>query len=162
MAHQIWKDYNKYYSFSSLSLRKFIWAFSRLGDLKSAFETLQMMVALAISGALRSPARGGLSSSRLDIPIPSKSESILDRSSENKMKNRSDKATSYGNDLQLNCSTISNNEVFSSALCTPRREALPISMELRWSFNDVLHSCAKARDGILADKLLQQVLTTYL
>ncbi|KAI4388505.1 hypothetical protein MLD38_000826 [Melastoma candidum] len=157
VAHQIWKDYSKHYSLSSLSLRKFIWAFSRLGDLDTAYITLQMMVDLAISNGLHNPSIGVLSSSRLDIPIPSKSEPILDRSGEKEMKNRSSRATSCGNDLQLICSTI-NSDACSSALSTLRIERPSISKELRWSFNDVLHSCAKARNGILADKLFQQMI----
>ncbi|KDO43134.1 hypothetical protein CISIN_1g004279mg [Citrus sinensis] len=71
-VHEIWEDYIKHYSLSIFSLRKFVWSFTRLRDLKSAYETLQHMVALAMMGKLyiNRTSEGRLRSSRLDIPIP--------------------------------------------------------------------------------------------
>ncbi|XVE94428.1 hypothetical protein REPUB_Repub02eG0007700 [Reevesia pubescens] len=75
-VHEIWKDYIKHYCQNIISLRKFIWCFTRLKDLRSAYEALQDMVALAISGKLFVSRTGErrLYFSRLDFPIPSKGE----------------------------------------------------------------------------------------
>ncbi|XP_058115030.1 pentatricopeptide repeat-containing protein At1g76280 isoform X4 [Magnolia sinica] len=71
-VHEIWKDCIKYYNPSIISLRKFVWSFARLSDLRSAYNVLQRMVALALKGSasVRMSADGRYQSSRLDIPIP--------------------------------------------------------------------------------------------
>ncbi|XP_048129829.1 O-fucosyltransferase 16-like isoform X6 [Rhodamnia argentea] len=51
-VRHIWMDYSKHYNLDLPSLRKFIWSFTRLRDLKSAYESLQLMVALATEGTL--------------------------------------------------------------------------------------------------------------
>lgn len=75
-VHEIWKDCTKYYSPSIISLRKFVWSFTRLGDLGSAYDALQSMVALAFRGSssVGASAAGRFQSLRLDIPIPSNNE----------------------------------------------------------------------------------------
>uniref|UniRef100_A0A1D1YHD1 Pentatricopeptide repeat-containing protein At1g76280 n=1 Tax=Anthurium amnicola TaxID=1678845 RepID=A0A1D1YHD1_9ARAE len=72
LAHEIWRDLRKYYSPSIISLRKFIWSFTRLGDLQSAYIILQYMVSVAVceSDSLRKSGEGRFLSSRLDIPMP--------------------------------------------------------------------------------------------
>lgn len=75
-VHEIWKDCNKYYSPSIICIRKFVWSFTKLGDLVSAYDALQHMVALAFRGSfsVRASADGRFQSSRLNIPIPSNGE----------------------------------------------------------------------------------------
>ncbi|KAK1316536.1 Pentatricopeptide repeat-containing protein [Acorus calamus] len=70
-VHEIWKDCAKHYSPNIVTLRKFIWSFSILGDLESAFIALKHMVALALRGSVsvRLSAEGRYHSN-LDIPIP--------------------------------------------------------------------------------------------
>ncbi|XP_061959942.1 pentatricopeptide repeat-containing protein At1g76280 isoform X3 [Populus nigra] len=70
-VYEIWKDYIKHFSPSILTLQKFIWSFTRLRDLKSAYEKLQHMVVLAIRGNtfVQTSSRGQLYPSRLNIPI---------------------------------------------------------------------------------------------
>lgn len=57
-------------------MRKFVWSFTKLGDLVSAYDALQHMVALAFRGSfsVRASADGRFQSSRLNIPIPSNEE----------------------------------------------------------------------------------------
>ncbi|KAJ0986773.1 hypothetical protein J5N97_005129 [Dioscorea zingiberensis] len=73
-VHEIWEDCVRYYSPSIIILRKFIWSFTRLHDLQSAYNVLQHMVSLALANkgisSLRKSATGRYQSSRLDIPIP--------------------------------------------------------------------------------------------
>ncbi|KAL5557746.1 hypothetical protein UlMin_033957 [Ulmus minor] len=128
---EIWNESIKHYSLSMISLRKFIWSFTRLGDLKSACKTLQKMVVSAItegSSVYRS-AEGKLCSSRLDIPIPSKHEVG--------MKPRKSEHVQVG---MLN--------VYTS------KSAMKI---LRWSFSDVIHACAKLKNYGLAEQLTAQM-----
>ncbi|CAI8585801.1 unnamed protein product [Vicia faba] len=71
-VHIIWREYIKLYSMSIIALRKFIWSFTRLGDLKSANRTLQQLVALATREniSIARTVYGKLYSTRLDIPVP--------------------------------------------------------------------------------------------
>ncbi|PKA58288.1 Pentatricopeptide repeat-containing protein [Apostasia shenzhenica] len=76
-VHDLWKDYNKQYTPSILILRKFIWSFTRLNDMESAFRVLQYMVKV-ISGKcffLGRFGQGLYQMSSLDIPIPPVSKS---------------------------------------------------------------------------------------
>ncbi|MCL7040033.1 hypothetical protein MKW94_010790 [Papaver nudicaule] len=70
-VHNIWKEFTKYYTPSIICLRHFICAFTRFGDLVSACQVLQHMVALALQGGQLSmtSSEGKYMSSRLDIPI---------------------------------------------------------------------------------------------
>ncbi|GAU45008.1 hypothetical protein TSUD_87990 [Trifolium subterraneum] len=72
-VHIIWQEYIKVYSMSVISLRKFIWSFTRLGDLQCAYRTLQQMVSLAMREniSIGRTVYGKLYSTRLDIPVPS-------------------------------------------------------------------------------------------
>ena len=81
VAHLIWKEYMTYYSLSIFSLRKFIWSFTRLGDLESAYVALQHMVVLVFNGNIfiNRSADGKLYSSRLDISLPRNSDVVLKR-----------------------------------------------------------------------------------
>lgn len=75
-VYEIWKDYIKHFSPSILTLQKLIWSFTRLRDLKSAYEKLQHMVVLAIRGNtfVQTSSRGQLYPSRVNIPIHSNCE----------------------------------------------------------------------------------------
>lgn len=75
-VYEIWKDYIKHFSPSILTLQKFIWSFTRLRDLKSAYEKLQHMVVLAIRGNtfVQTSSIGQLYPSRVNIPIHSNCE----------------------------------------------------------------------------------------
>ncbi|XP_020572302.1 pentatricopeptide repeat-containing protein At1g76280 isoform X2 [Phalaenopsis equestris] len=71
-VHGLWKDCIEHYNPSIIVLRKFIWSFTKLHDLESAYKVLQYMVSLVKKGctSLRKSAAGRYQSSRLDIPIP--------------------------------------------------------------------------------------------
>ncbi|XP_073113070.1 pentatricopeptide repeat-containing protein At1g76280 isoform X4 [Elaeis guineensis] len=71
-VHEIWKDCTRYYSPSIITLRKFVRSFTKLGDLESAYNVLQLMMAIARqeSASVTISATGRYRSSRLDIPIP--------------------------------------------------------------------------------------------
>lgn len=75
-VYEIWKDYIKHFSPSILTLQKLIWSFTRLRDLKSAYEKLQHMVVLAIRGNtfVQTSSIGQLYPSRVNIPIHSNCE----------------------------------------------------------------------------------------
>lgn len=137
---------------SIMSLRKFIWSFTRLGDLKSAYETLQHMVALAVRGRLfiRTNVEGKLCSSRLDIPIPSNGEVTL---KEDSVVLKIDSHVE-----QCTVSSTQNGEIENARMCLLNKyKGMPMMKVLRWSFSDVIHACAQAQNGGLAEELMQQV-----
>ena len=80
-AHEMWKEYMTYYSLSIFSLRKFIWSFTGLGDLESAYAALQHMVALVFNGSIfiNRSGDGKLYPSRLNISIPKNGDMSLKR-----------------------------------------------------------------------------------
>lgn len=151
---------------SIIPLRKFIWSFTRLGDLKSAYETLQYMLALVMRGncSVNKTFEGKLYSSRLDIPIPSNCESSFKKLDleENKQSAPSiycenldghavtaDQCTTFG--LDFGESENVPLDVLGIHITTP------VMKVLRWSFGDVIHACAKLRNGGLAEQLVLQV-----
>uniref|UniRef100_A0ACD5WN04 Uncharacterized protein n=1 Tax=Avena sativa TaxID=4498 RepID=A0ACD5WN04_AVESA len=75
-VHDLWKDCTRYYSPSIITLRKFVKAFSTLGDLQSAYHILQRMVVLAgeRTDHLRVSSKRRCQSTRLDIPVPALNE----------------------------------------------------------------------------------------
>ncbi|KAB2044762.1 hypothetical protein ES319_D01G112700v1 [Gossypium barbadense] len=153
-VREIWEDYIKHYSLNIISLRRFIWSFTRLKDLKSAYETLQHMVALAISGKhfVSRTDEGRLYSSRLDIPIPSKSElgSLNVQSGENEQ--------SLAFKFDIDSSNIERSKSISATVgMLNNYKNLPVMEVLRLSINDVLHACAQARAYGLAEQLMMLI-----
>ncbi|KAB2096435.1 hypothetical protein ES319_A01G108200v1 [Gossypium barbadense] len=150
-ARDIWEDYIKHYSLNIISLRRFIWSFTRLKDLKSAYETLQHMVALAISGKhfVSRTDEGRLYSSRLDIPIPSKSE----LGSQNVQSGENEQSVAFKFDTDS--SNIERSKSISATVgMLNNYKNLPVMEVLRLSINDVLHACAQARAYGLAEQLM--------
>ncbi|KAJ0255927.1 Pentatricopeptide repeat-containing protein [Hirschfeldia incana] len=137
-VNEILKHYVDHYSLSILSLRKFIWSFTRLGDLKSAYELLQHMVALASRGELFVKFKSGkLHSTRLDIPIPSNGQT------------GSEKVEIRG---------VNDHTVSSSKVALPKGQSnIPATRILRWSFNDVIHACGQSKNSELAEQLMLQM-----
>ncbi|URE38977.1 PPR repeat [Musa troglodytarum] len=80
-VHEIWKEYTRYYSPSVIMLRKFIWCYSKLGDLDSGIAALKHFLVLARQGSasLSISGTGNYQSSALDIPIPTKEKSYEKR-----------------------------------------------------------------------------------
>ncbi|WZZ07079.1 hypothetical protein YC2023_093000 [Brassica napus] len=135
-VNEILKHYVDHYSLSILSLRKFIWSFTRLGDLKSAYELLQHMVALASRGELFVKFKSGkLHSTRLDIPIPSSTQT------------RSEKVALGG----------VNDHTVSLMVDAHGKNNVPATRILRWSFNDVIHACGQSKNSELAEQLMLQM-----
>ncbi|KAJ7962421.1 Pentatricopeptide repeat [Quillaja saponaria] len=166
-VHQIWKDYIKHYSISIIPLRKFIWSFTRLGDLKSAYEALQHMVSLAFGGniVINKTAEGKLCSSRLDIPVPTNGEVGLtmmklegnDQLVPSIYCKKVD-TNSFNKEQQIIFS-LGNEEAESAKISMLNQRTLtPVMKVLRWSFSDVIHACAQSQNGGLAEQLVLQML----
>ncbi|XP_059634066.1 pentatricopeptide repeat-containing protein At1g76280 [Cornus florida] len=166
-VHGIWKEYIKNYSPSIISLRKFVWSFTSLRDLESAYEILQHMVALAFRGGfvIAKTSEGKLYTSRLDIPIPSNNHWSLKRcSKENE---------NFEISIQTNCKEIDTHTSTSgqcAVLCMGRKEvenfgpsmlkkhiSVPVMKILRWAFNDVIRGCAQTLNCRLAEQLILQM-----
>ncbi|KAI5341759.1 hypothetical protein L3X38_009634 [Prunus dulcis] len=165
-AHEIWKDYIKCYSLSIIPLRKFIWSFTRLGDLKSAYEKLQYMVALAIRGNtyVNRTSEGKLYSSRLDIPIPSICE--LDLKKLDLEDNKHSIPSIYCENLDDHAVNADQCTTFGLGVGEVENVGMdmldihisqPVMKILRWSFSDVIHACARLRNGGLAEQLILQM-----
>ncbi|KAG7587233.1 Pentatricopeptide repeat [Arabidopsis thaliana x Arabidopsis arenosa] len=139
-VNDIWKHYVNHYSLDILPLRKFIWSFTRLGDLKSAYELLQHMVDLASRGELFVKSnRGKLHSMTLDIPVPAKGETGSEK-------------VAFG----VNDHNVEYNS--SSKVALPKgHNKIPATKVLRWSFNDVIHACGQSKNSELAEQLMLQM-----
>ncbi|KAI5341776.1 hypothetical protein L3X38_009651 [Prunus dulcis] len=105
----------------------------KVGDLKSAYEKLQYMAALAIRGNtyVNKTSEGKLYSSRLDIPIPSTYQ-----------------CTTFGLGVGEENVGMDMLDIHISQ---------PVTKILRWSFSDVIHPCARLRNGGLAEELILQL-----
>lgn len=157
-VHEIWKEYVKHYSFSIISLRKFIWSFTRLGDLESAYQTLQHMVALVIRGSIfaNRTTEGKLYPYRIDIPIPSNGE--LCSKKFDLEGNEHSIPSAYHNIEQCTTSNLEIRGAENGRLGVLNRyENMPVKKVLRWSFSDVIHACAQAQNCGLAEQLIIQM-----
>ncbi|KAM7490414.1 hypothetical protein LguiA_033335 [Lonicera macranthoides] len=150
-VHEIWKECTKCYNVSLVALRRFIWSFTRLGDLKSAYEALQQMVSLAIHGkfTISKNAQGKLFTSRLDIPIPSSSTSDLG------LKNFSMANETSVPSVFENCKDMEKCANFG--IMPKTQLSGSVTKVLRWSFNDVIHACAQTQNYGLSEKLMLQM-----
>ncbi|KAI5392672.1 pentatricopeptide repeat-containing protein At1g76280 [Lathyrus oleraceus] len=167
-VHIIWREYIKLYSMSIIALRKFIWSFTRLGDLKSANRRLQQLVALAMKGniSIGRTVYGKLYSTRLDIPVPANDglgSTILDL-----------RKSKQHDSCILSPSLFSPDTISASKeqkfICMDDEKAKNTEINglngqnhsllmkvLRWSFNDIIHGCAKEKNYMLAWKLILQM-----
>lgn len=158
-VNEILKHYVDHYSLSILSLRKFIWSFTRLGDLKSAYELLQHMVALASRGELFVKFKSGkLHSTRLDIPIPSSSGQMdLEKVAFGGVNDHT--VSLMVDPLECKSSDQQSNSIESSKVALPKghNNNIPATRILRWSFNDVIHACGQSKNSELAEQLMLQM-----
>ncbi|TKY57582.1 Pentatricopeptide repeat-containing protein [Spatholobus suberectus] len=167
-AHLIWQEYIKNYNTSIIALRKFIWSFTRLGDLKSAYKTLQQMVSLGIRGniSIARTVYGKLYSTRLDIPVPSNKglgSTILDLEENEKLDSCIHPPLMYLPDsisatIEQQIICVGNKKAKSAKLDGLNGQKHLLLMKvLRWSFNDMIHGCAKQKNYMLARKLMLQM-----
>lgn len=161
-VHELWQDYVKHYKASIISLRKFIWSFIRLKDLESAYEALQHMVYLTLSGKflIRKNAEGKLRSTRLDIPIPLKGELLLPEESSVETKHSLDSKLDADacSIEQCTASDVVSREASNARIGLLNScKSVPALKILRWSFNDVIYGCDRAKNGELAEKLMLQM-----
>lgn len=166
-AHLIWQEYIKNYSMGLIALRKFIWSFTKLGDLKSAYKTVQQMVSLAISGNISTagPVYGKLRSTRLDIPMPSNKglgSTILDLKEYENLDSCIHPSLMYfpastSASIEQHIICEGNGKAKSSELDGLDGQKHFLKNLLRGSFNDLIHGCAKQKNYPLASKLMLQV-----
>ncbi|KAG6406146.1 hypothetical protein SASPL_133745 [Salvia splendens] len=161
-VHEIWKDCIKYYSLSIITLRKFVWAFTRLKDLESAYMALQKMVAAASQHKFSTTAtyEQMLCISRLDVPIPFSDDLARDRytrSSDTSVsyspvynkENDSTKGARFGmQETGVAHAGISLSEQPFSG---------PVMKLLMCSFDDIISSCAHSRNIMFAEQLMLQM-----
>ncbi|XP_021761214.1 pentatricopeptide repeat-containing protein At1g76280-like [Chenopodium quinoa] len=163
VVHEIWKDHCKHYKVNFISLRKFIWSFTRLKDVESAYRTLQHMVVLVSIEhiLLRTSVEGKIYCPQLDIPIPSGSVVCSNLHKDQ----HANSASSNGEGMimdsieALRCSPLHAEDNMDRStvikmLKDPRKE--PIKKILRWSFNDVIHACGRQKPK-LAQQLIVQM-----
>ncbi|XP_073138249.1 pentatricopeptide repeat-containing protein At1g76280 isoform X2 [Henckelia pumila] len=163
---KILKECVNFYSLSILTLRRFIWTFTRLRDLESACAALQQMVAIAFQDypSVTKTAEGKLYNSRLDIPMPCCDKLILSRHSHsNNIVSPSDaeyckEEEDSGKTERWAKTGVDAEEVRDGG---PSVLQKPISRQLmkllRWSFNDIIATCASMQNLVLAEKLMSQM-----
>lgn len=120
--------------------------------MKSAYELLQHMVALASRGELFVKFKSGkLHSTRLDIPIPSSTQIGSEKVA---LGGVNDHTVS----LMVNAHGKSNG-IESSNVVLPKGQSnnVPATRILRWSFNDVIHACGQSKNSELAEQLMLQM-----
>lgn len=167
-VHEIRKEYVKYYSPSIFSLRQFIWSFTRLRDLQAAYEALQHMVALAFKDNefFYRTGKGKLSSSRLDIPVPTSGTLSLEISGDRKIENSVSLLCEDFKATDTRLADLGNSDMIGMT----SREVVGVKMRslkshdnklllkvLRWSFSDVIHACAQNHNCIMAKQLMLQM-----
>ena len=157
-VHEIWTDFVKNYSPSVSSLRKFIWSYARMGDVKSAYTALQKMVTLANGAA-------GRKLQSLDIPIPSRTELYRYNFNFEEKEPSIDeffykKMVPWNGDVRrISVSGIKCGEVETGPLTVPNNHKSSfVRKVLIWSSNDVMRACSLAGNCGLAEQLMQQVL----
>lgn len=165
-VHEIWKDYVKYYPLNFLSLRKFIWSFTILKDLKSACQALQYVVSLFLRENTFSTgcAEGNFyaSSSRLDIPIPFCGEKGLKKFNLNGDQQLFSSVANICTEEPRSITSFgfNNSEVESVGIDESASKNLPMET-IRLSFSYVIHACALTRNSELAEQLMVQVIYFY-
>lgn len=151
-VNEIWMDCTKYYTPSIVILRKFIWSFTKLGDLDAAHNILQHMVKVAAThkAPIRVSPKQKYQSPRVDIPIPALIElpdlMLLPGQKSEVGEELTVCQHSYRSKFDLRL------EIASSS---------PVKFFLRWAFNDILHACAWFGNYDLAEKLFVQVHNTW-
>ncbi|VVA95475.1 unnamed protein product [Arabis nemorensis] len=154
-VYEILRHYVDHYNLNIHSLRRFIWSFTRLGDLKTAYELLQHMVALASRGELFVEFnRGKLHSRRLDIPIPSSGQTGVEKIAFGVNDPTALLMDAHvKNTVECKSSGEQINEIESSKVDLAER----LNRILRWSFSDVMYACAKSKNSELAEQLMLQM-----
>ncbi|XP_073011123.1 pentatricopeptide repeat-containing protein At1g76280 isoform X2 [Typha latifolia] len=168
-VHKIWKDCTRYYNPNIITLRKFVWSMVQFGDVESAYIVLQHMVTLAKqrSASLTMSSARRYQSSRLDIPIPAKiglSDNLFSVKSDISLLSPLEqgflKAEESSRDLDLFGGEKKQDEE-NSEFCVTKQEmrnaSVPVRNFLRWSFNDMLHACARFNKYKLAEQLFLQM-----
>ncbi|XP_031403643.1 pentatricopeptide repeat-containing protein At1g76280 isoform X1 [Punica granatum] len=146
-VHELWKDYIKHYPANISLLGYFVVSFKELGDLKSAYEILQFLVACAVPiAAFGVKTINGRS--RLDIPIPLKNELSFKKWDSKEISN-------YDEELDGLGSGMGTTSIFRRNIA--RESVYPIVRVLEDTFNTLLQACAQTRNCSLAEQLVQQM-----
>lgn len=165
LVHEIWKECTKYYSPNIVSLRKFIWSFSWLGDLEAAYDILQEMVSLAWRGGffVSKKAGGRLFISRFDVPMPSSCKLDLKKFVLNTKADSENPTFMVGENL----GTCTTKNKHGSVICPGRNDLggsgltmlrsnhnWSVGLVLQWSFNILIRGCARKSNCRLAEQLI--------
>uniref|UniRef100_A0A453J0E1 Pentacotripeptide-repeat region of PRORP domain-containing protein n=1 Tax=Aegilops tauschii subsp. strangulata TaxID=200361 RepID=A0A453J0E1_AEGTS len=179
-VHDLWKDCTRYYSPSIVTQRKFVKAFSTLGDLQSAYRILQRMVVLAgeRTDHLRVSSKRRCQSTRLDIPVPALHEVedlklVLDydltSSSQGKMGTEEclidaqpellRVETQSSKHEQLKGDNLGDNSEPDNGRMPKTLSSAPIAVKnvLRWAFNDIIHACVYVDNCQLSEQLFLEM-----
>ncbi|KMS99545.1 hypothetical protein BVRB_1g022740 isoform A [Beta vulgaris subsp. vulgaris] len=166
-VHEIWREHCKHYNVNIISLRKFIWSFTRLRDLESAYRTLQCMIVLAFKEGifLRRTREGKIFCPQLDIPIPSCS--VMSSAGFDLQKDQNVSLAAFGvegmimnSSKGMQCSPFcpdDNVDTSTGIKMLEDHKRGPIKKILRWSFNDVIHACGQCPNDKLAEQLIVQM-----
>ena len=155
---------------------RFIWSFTRLGDLESAYKILLQMVSIATRGniPIARTVHGKVYTNRLDIPVPSNKgpgSTMLDLKENKKLGYCIHPALMYIPDsisasIEQQIICMGNKKAKSTELAGLNGQKHPLLKKaLSRSFDDIIHGCAKQKNHMLARKLMLQVyiwLTLYM
>uniref|UniRef100_A0A453IZQ9 Pentacotripeptide-repeat region of PRORP domain-containing protein n=1 Tax=Aegilops tauschii subsp. strangulata TaxID=200361 RepID=A0A453IZQ9_AEGTS len=155
-VHDLWKDCTRYYSPSIVTQRKFVKAFSTLGDLQSAYRILQRMVVLAgeRTDHLRVSSKRRCQSTRLDIPVPA-----LHEVEDLKLVLDYDLTSSSQGKILVPGDNLGDNSEPDNGRMPKTLSSAPIAVKnvLRWAFNDIIHACVYVDNCQLSEQLFLEM-----
>ncbi|GFP87155.1 pentatricopeptide repeat-containing protein at1g76280 [Phtheirospermum japonicum] len=161
VVHEIWKEYINCHSPSILTVRKFIQSFTMLQDLQSAYVALQQMIVVALQqkDSIIETREGRLLDSNLDIPIPLRDDLDRNRYGENSfasVPSNSEYFKERDSNKGLGFELVANKVSADGVSLSEQPFSVPVMKLLRWSVGDIMHTCAKFKDIMLAEKIMLQ------
>ncbi|KAL8240053.1 hypothetical protein R6Q59_013408 [Mikania micrantha] len=153
-VHSIWNEYVRYYSFNLISLRKFIWSFTRLGDLTASCEALRHLVALVSNekSTIKISSKEKMMMPKLDVPIP-----FYGYVERDKCKNDKEMGKQKN---KISCQEVGSfdlNEPKILGMVLGDLKSILSTKILRLSFTDVIRACVPPKNHELAEQLFVQM-----
>ncbi|KAL7127983.1 hypothetical protein ABFS83_14G285200 [Erythranthe nasuta] len=160
--HEIWKEYFNYNTPSIITLRKFIRSFTKLRDLESAYVALQRMVDVAFQHkfSINRTGEGKLFDSRVNIPIPFRDGLTWNNYGKNSylpIPSSSEYGKERDPDKGVQFEIKAEEHGTDGMSLSEQALSAPVMKLLRWSFGDIMHTCADSKNVLLAEQLMLQM-----
>ncbi|GER36932.1 pentatricopeptide repeat-containing protein [Striga asiatica] len=161
-VHEIWKEYISCHIPSIITVQKFIWSFTMLKDLQSACAALQQMIAVALQqkdSIIETPKRMLLDSTS-EIPIPLSDDSAQNKCEENNYPSVLSSSECYkerDSNEALKFDSVERGVSAGTNSLSGQPFSEPVMKLLGRSVGDIIQSCAKSKNVLLAKHLMLQM-----